>query len=263
MMATPAPTRDATGLLLVGHGTRDPRGVEEFFTLARLVAARAVGHCVEPCFLEFAEPTIPAGFARLMARGVSCVEVAPIMLFSAAHVQRDIPALIADQARRHGRVPTRQVEHLGCQADLLRLSQLRCDEATADRAAVESAETALVMVGRGSHDPSATEEMHAFAALRAKQTSLTTVRASFVAMAEPRFEATLDVLAGGALKRIVVQPHLLFGGVLVGRIAAIVAGYADRYRAQEWIVAPHLGPHELLAQAVLERVAGPAGRAKR
>jgi sirohydrochlorin ferrochelatase len=47
----------------------------------------------------------------------------------------------------------------------------------------------------------------------------------------------------------------LFYGLLLDRIAQIVAGYTQRYPRQEWVVAPHLGAHELVAQAIVHRAA--------
>ena len=58
-----------TGLLLIGHGTRDAVGVAEFLDVARQVAALRPDVVTEACFLEIAEPTIAAGVAALVRRG--------------------------------------------------------------------------------------------------------------------------------------------------------------------------------------------------
>ena len=60
-------------------------------------------------------------------------------------------------------------------------------------------------------------------------------------------------LSGLPVRRVVVQPHLLFGGVLFDRIAGVVAPFAARQPAVEWLIAEHLGDSELLAEAILER----------
>lgn len=245
----------SVGLLLVGHGTREPRGVEEFFALTKLVVGQMPQWSIEPCFLEFAEPSIAEAFRRLAARGVSRVVVAPVMLFSAGHVQRDIPEAVQRVASEHASIAVCEAAHFGCQQELVDLSQLRFEQAIAGRAPLWPADTALVMVGRGSHDPLATADMMQFAALRGAQSAVGETRACFVAMAEPRLEATLDALADSGYRRIVVQPHLLFYGLLLDRIAQIVAGYAERYPRQEWVVAPRLGAHELVAQAIAHRAA--------
>lgn len=245
-----AESAGGNGLLLVGHGTREPRGVEEFFALAQLVAGRMPHWSVEPCFLEFAQPDIAAGFRALAARGVGRVVVAPVMLFAAGHVQHDIPEAVARAARDFPDITLSQAEHFGCQRELIELSQVRFEQALEGRTWVAPRETALVMVGRGSLDAGATADMLQFAALRGARAAVDVTRACFVAMAEPTLEVTLDTCAASRYRRIVVQPHLLFYGLLLDRIAQTVAGYAERHPRQEWLVAPHLGAHVGVAQAV-------------
>jgi sirohydrochlorin cobaltochelatase len=246
---------EGLGLLLVGHGTREPRGVDEFLTLAASVARQLPQWSVAPSFLEFARPKIDEGFRALAARGVSRLVVAPVMLFSAGHVQHDIPEAVRRIACEHASIAVSEAAHFGCQEELVELSQLRFEQTIAGRAPLSPDETALVMGGRGSHDPLATADMLRFAELRGAQSAVSETRACFVALADPRLEATLDALAESRYRRIVVQPHLLFYGLLLDRIAQLVESYAQRYPRQEWVVAPHLGSHELVAQAIVRRAA--------
>jgi sirohydrochlorin ferrochelatase len=241
------------GWLLVGHGSREAAGVEEFLAAARLVGELAAPWIVEPCFLEFAEPAIAAGFDRLVARGARQVVVAPVMLFAAAHIRRDIPAAVAQAAARYPGLPVRQAEHLGDHPAIVELSKSRFDAALAARQPVRAEETILVLVGRGSHDERATEEMLQFAQVRRAQSPGLRVETGFVAMAHPPYENVLEQAGESRAARIVVQPHLLFGGLLLERIAAAVERMARRFSRQEWIVAEHLGPSELVARAIADR----------
>ncbi len=70
------------GLLLVGHGTRDARGLAEYQAIARQVAELADGFSVEACYLELAEPSIATAMQRLLEAGVRRVTVAPLLLVS-------------------------------------------------------------------------------------------------------------------------------------------------------------------------------------
>jgi sirohydrochlorin cobaltochelatase len=242
------------GLLLVGHGSREAIGRDEFLAVARRVAALAGDCAVEPCFLEFAAPSIAAGFQALAQRGKRRIVVVPVLLFSAGHAQRDIPAAVAAAAAEHSGIAVEQCRHLGCHEAILALSRQRFDEATAHlQPAIDR--TALVMVGRGSHDAEATAEMRRFVELRAADTPWHRVFTSFVTMAEPSYVDALAEAADCGAARIVVQPHLLFGGVLVDRIRETVADFARRYPKPEWVSAAHLGPAELVAQAILARAA--------
>lgn len=247
------------GLLVVGHGSREDVGLREFLATVDLMQLQAGPTPVEPCFLEFAEPSIAAGFKRLIERGVRNVIVSPVLLFAAGHAKRDIPDAVRAAAAQAPGVTTRQAEHLGCEPSLLALSQQRYDDALG-RAAKRLDQSVLVLVGRGSLDAEATTEMHTFARERARimqsgGTSSPVVEVAFVAMAEPRLPAVLQQIAAGPPKQIVVQPHLLFGGVLLDRIVDAVREFAARFPQHEWLTAGHLGPHPLVARALLARAA--------
>lgn len=239
------------GLLLVGHGTRELAGVAEFLECAQRIAGQTNAPS-EPGFLEFAQPTIADALAALVRRGARRIVVAPLLLFAAGHAKRDIPDAVAAAAAENGVTECCQSEHLGCHEAIVRLSALRYRQAIADDP-VSDDQTALVMVGRGSHDESATREMQRFVALRAQATPVGQARAGFVAMAEPRLSDVLDEAVASGARRIVVQPHLLFGGVLLERIGRLVDEYAERFGHIRWITAGQLGPSGELVEAVLGR----------
>src|SRR5262245_51501766 len=78
-------------LLLVAHGSRDPRAALTTRALARVVAAARPGLDVRVSFLELAEPD-PATVLRAM--GVPAV-VVPLLLTNAYHGRIDLPAQVA------------------------------------------------------------------------------------------------------------------------------------------------------------------------
>lgn len=242
-----------TGWLLVGHGTRDPAGIGEFLATVELVRSRADGIAVEPCFLEFARPTIAEGFRSLAQAGARHIVVVPVLLFSAGHAQEDIPAAVREVAKEFPHVTTAQAEHLGCHGCLLELARERFEAALAERAAVRADDTALIVVGRGSRDEGATAEMRRFVELHGERVPVASAHACFVAMAEPSLETMLAEAAQWPVRRVVVQPHLLFGGLLLDRIAQTVERHAQLHPNIEWIVASHLGPSPRVAEALCER----------
>ncbi|WP_051367494.1 sirohydrochlorin chelatase [Hamadaea tsunoensis] len=80
-----------TPLLLVAHGSRDPRAAATTRALARVVAAARPGLDVRVSFLELAEPG-PATVLR--ALGEPAV-VVPLLLTKAYHGRIDLPAQVA------------------------------------------------------------------------------------------------------------------------------------------------------------------------
>ena len=246
------------GVLLVGHGSRDDSGTAQFMETAARVAERLPQMSVEPCFLELARPTIDEGFARLVLRNIDQILVMPLLLFAAGHAKRDIPAVVSRAAAAHPQVSIAQTPHLGCHDAIVELSAVRFEEALVGRPEIPPEDTLLLMVGRGSQDAEATREMHAFAKLRHARIPVGRFEVSFLAMAEPSLQSALEAVAGLAYRRIVVQPHLLFEGLLVTDLCRQVAAAADRQTENEWLVAEPLGPAELLAGAAVERIVATA-----
>ena len=109
------------------------------------------------------------------------------------------------------------------------------------------------MVGRGSHDPEATAEMFRFVDLRRQLTPAACAQACFVAMAAPLLDSVLEQVTDMGLKQVVIQPHLLFGGVLLDRVAGIVEHHACKHRNMQWVTTGHLGVSKWVAQAILDR----------
>jgi len=243
-----------SGLLIIGHGTEEPRGRAQFARLVELVANRAPQATVEGCFLEFAAPDIAAGFERLYERGARDITVAPLLLFAAGHAKQDIPEQIAAAQSRRPGVAVRQAECLNCAAPLVELSTARYRAALAARTEVSSDQTLLLFVGRGSKDADANAEMRRFARLREEQTPVGRVEIGYMAMSEPSLEESLRRVAGLSFTRVIVQPHLLFPGKLTDRIEAQVAALAETLPGKEFVLVEPLGADELLVQALLMRV---------
>lgn len=248
--------RTGTGVLLVGHGTRDPQGVAAFLALAERVAETRPQVAVEPCFLELAEPDIPAGVRRLVEQGVEQIVVMPLLLFAAGHARRDVPNAVAEALQPWPTIRWRQAEHLGAHPAIVQQSHLRYQEALSGRSHVAGEQTILVLAGRGSFDASATLEMQTFAGTLPQASQVATCEVCFYAMAKPSLEETLEHLevSVAAGTRIVVQPHLLFRGLLLDGIRDAVARHAERRPDCEWILCDPLGATPLVAQAVWERI---------
>ena len=238
-------------MLLVAHGTRDPLGIEQVLTASRQVASLVPDIIVETCFLELAEPTIAEAVDRAVDRGVRRLTVSPLLLLAAGHIKRDIPLAVADAARRHAGLEIRHAPHLGCHEHVLELSALRFREALANQNG-DLASTVLLIVGRGSLAPEANSELARFARLRWERTPVGWLETCYTAMTRPLVESALPVVAALPFERVVVQPHLLFEGELMARLRRQVEAFAPRSPIRSWIVTQPLGPHELLARAVIE-----------
>ncbi|MCE9631323.1 MAG: hypothetical protein K8S94_11505 [Planctomycetia bacterium] len=246
------------GLLVVGHGTADPVGAAETRAIADAVAERLPGVAVELGFLEVIGPTIAAALERLAERGCREIVAAPLLLFAAGHAKRDVPEAIAGPAATLG-LRVRQTEPFGCQREIVELSRQRRHEAVADLRPVAPAETVLLMVGRGSSDPGAVSQLRSFT-----EASLADepggrprrIELGFVAAARPRLDEAIAAACDpvrGEVRRIVVQPHLLFRGHVEEQVTAAVCSGRSLRPDLEWVQVARLGADPLVARALVAR----------
>ncbi|GAA1606897.1 sirohydrochlorin chelatase [Catellatospora bangladeshensis] len=92
---TTGPTGALAPVVLVAHGSRDPRAQAETRALARAVACARPGLDVRVAFLELAEPRPADVLAALRAAGAPAPVVVPLLLTRAYHGRVDLPAQVA------------------------------------------------------------------------------------------------------------------------------------------------------------------------
>lgn len=246
-------TGNRDGILLVGHGTRDPAGARQFLATAEALRAALPERLVEPCFLEILKPDVAAGCRRLVERGARQVAVVPLLLLAAGHAKRDIPAILRRIIREYPDIRIHQCSHLGSSELLDELSLERYRQALAGRVAIAAKDTLLVLVARGTTDRSAIREMQQFARRRAAHSPVGRVEVCFAAVAEPSLPAVLAHAAELPFARVVVQPHLLFGGLVLAGIKNTLETFVrGRGGDRQWLLAQPLGPSPALVRAVAD-----------
>jgi sirohydrochlorin ferrochelatase len=88
-------------VVLVAHGSRDPRAAESTEALARAVSAAHPGWEVQASYLDHVGPRPVEVLARLSARGHRRAVLVPLLLTAAYHGRVDVPA-VASAARAAG-----------------------------------------------------------------------------------------------------------------------------------------------------------------
>jgi sirohydrochlorin ferrochelatase len=87
---------EARAVLLVSHGSRDPRAQAAVERLAADVARRQSGARVRLAYLDFAAPTVGQALRDLTADGVRDVVAVPLLFAPGYHVRVDLPSAIAE-----------------------------------------------------------------------------------------------------------------------------------------------------------------------
>ncbi|GFH37594.1 sirohydrochlorin chelatase [Streptomyces pacificus] len=244
-------------LLVVAHGSRDPRHAATVHALVRQVRSQRPGVRVGTAFLDFNAPAVPRVLERMANDAVAQVVALPLLLARAFHAKSDIPSVLDEARARHPRLRITQAGVLGPSRLLLDTVEQRLYEAGLTPA--DKGSTGVVLASAGSSDPEAASGL-AEVARDLRHSGWRTVRPAFasaVTAAGPPApgDAVRALRAAGAegaggsepLKRVAVAPYVIAPGRLPDRIAdgARAAG-AD-------VLADVLGPSPALARLVLRR----------
>jgi sirohydrochlorin cobaltochelatase len=236
-------------LLIVGHGSRDPRGTQEFHELVSLMQENNPSLPIKGGFIELSRPPISECVNRLVEVGAREISAVPLMLLAAGHTKDDIPATLVREKMRYPEVNFHYGRALGIRPELLELMDERISAVVREG---EKKDTAVLVVGRGSSDPDANSDLAKIARLFYEGRPYPIVETAFVSLTSPGVPEALERCAKLGARRVVVFSYFLFTGVLEERI---------RKRSEEFAVesgfevcyAGYFGPDAKVADLVLER----------
>jgi sirohydrochlorin cobaltochelatase len=89
------------GIILFGHGARNPEYIAPFKRIRAVVEALQPGVPVEIGFLELTQPPLEASIECLVRRGVTQVRIVPIFFAPGRHVLKDLPQLLGNAIDLH------------------------------------------------------------------------------------------------------------------------------------------------------------------
>ncbi|MDI3419335.1 sirohydrochlorin chelatase [Streptomyces luteolus] len=240
----PGQARSAPVLLVIAHGSRDPRHAATVHALVRRVRSLRPDLRVETGFLDFNAPSVTGVLEGLAADGVHDVVALPLLLTRAFHAKADIPAVLHEATTRLPQLRIRQADVLGPSPLLLDASEQRLYEAGLEPG--DKSSTGVVLASAGSTDPEAIAVI-AEIAREWRRTGWCAVRPAFASASLPRTEDAVRELRAEGVRRVAVAPYVIAPGFLPDRIArgAREAG-AD-------VLADVLGPAPELARLLLTR----------
>jgi sirohydrochlorin ferrochelatase len=226
-------------LLVIAHGSRDPRHATTVHALVERVRSLRPGLRVETGFLDFNVPSVHGVLESLAAEGVRDVVALPLLLTRAFHAKADIPAVLRTAPAR---LRIRQADVLGPSPLLLSALERRLYEAGLTPA--DKSSTGVVLASAGSSDPEAIAVI-ADIAREWRHTGWCAVRPAFASASLPRTEDAVAELRALGCARVAVAPYVLAPGFLPDRIARGAAGADVRARV--------LGAAPEVARVLLER----------
>lgn len=227
-------------LVLVAHGSRDPRALSTVRTLIERVRELRPHLSVHLGHIELNEPLLADTLASLDAEdGAGGAVLVPLLLSRGYHVKRDIPEAAAAVPGLRARIAAPLGPHpLLVETLYARLVEAgwRTGMSDADRRA-----GGVVLAAAGSRDPESITDTRRTAQLLAERLGVPVVPA--YASAAPTVAAAVRALAARGRHRIAVASYFTAPGRFATECAA----------AAPWIAAAPLGSHAAMARLILHR----------
>ncbi|MEW1995299.1 sirohydrochlorin chelatase [Streptomyces coelicoflavus] len=229
---TTASTGGTPALVVVAHGSRDPRALSTVRALLDRVRALRPALPVHLGHIELNEPLLPD---TLTALGDGEAVLVPLLLTRGHHVRRDIPDLAAAAPAR-----TRVAAPLGPHPLLVDALHARLTEA--GWPAHPSPDHAVVLASAGSRAPASRTDTSRTAALLAARLGVPVVPA-YASAATPTVPEAVRALTARGHRRVAVASCFTAPGRFATQSAA----------AAPWIASAPLGTHPSMAHLLLHR----------
>lgn len=228
-------------LVLVAHGSRDPRALSTVRTLIERVRELRPHLSVHLGHIELNEPLLADTLASLDAEdGADGAVLVPLLLSRGYHVKRDIPEAAAAVPGLRARIAAPLGPHpLLVETLYARLVEAgwRTGMSDADRRA-----GGVVLAAAGSRDPESIIDTRRTAQLLAERLGVPVVPA-YASAAAPTVAAAVRAMAARGRHRIAVASYFTAPGRFATECAA----------AAPWIAAAPLGSHAAMARLILHR----------
>ncbi|MEV6941408.1 sirohydrochlorin chelatase [Streptomyces sp. NPDC051172] len=223
-------------LVVVAHGSRDPRALSTVRTLLDRIREQRPGLPVHLGHIELNDPLLPDTLATLGTREAVLV---PLLLSRGYHIKRDIPEMAAES-----QVRTRVAGALGPHPLLVETLHDRLVEAgwrtRMDEAARRT--SAVVLAAAGSRDPESKIDTNRTAQLLSERLGVPVVPA-YATTAAPTVPDAVRALTASGRHRVAVASYF----TAPGRFAT------ESAEAAPWIASAPLGTHPAMAKLVLHR----------
>jgi sirohydrochlorin ferrochelatase len=234
----------SAALVVVAHGSRDPRAKATVLGLANLVRAMRSDVDVRAAFLELSTPGLPDALTEVHAAGHRAAVVVPLLLGNAYHAKVDVPNMVADTMRG---LPGLQVSVANVLGPDQRLEWTALRRLAQAGVRAGDPELGVVLAAAGSSDRAANQAVHAVASKWTVHYGWAGVRTAF-ASGEPSLPDAVARLRAVGARRFAVASWFLAPGLLPDRIYL-----AARLAEPDVLIADPLGADRDLAELVLHR----------
>lgn len=247
-------TSQRVGILVVGHGSREPLANAQGEAVAKHLAAACTRYTVLSAYIELASPSVEEGLHTL-AQQCDRVVVLPLLLFAAGHVKNDLPLSLARLRAEYPHVDFVAAPALGVHPELIAIAAARA-HAALPKGPRGDGKIAVVVVGRGSSDADANGDFCKAARLLGEGQGWAWTLPCFVGITTPRVDDALELAARSRPDVLLVLPYMLFHGRLISQLHTQVQAFAQKHPWIAMAQSHYLEPGARLVPLLLDRIEG-------
>ncbi len=245
---------DSYAICLVGHGSREQEGNQEFLTLWKKLKERNFCRTTECGFLELGQPTLSKGMTACRQDGINNIIVLPAFLLPGEHTQRDIPNIIGTLSQSHPEIKIHFASTLGTKPEILKVCKERIKEAESfSPKSIPRSKSLFICIAHGSHDTNLNSEVEDNFNLLGKKLGFAKTVIHFAGTSSQSLEDVLDKFMTGEFDRVTLLPFFLFTGVWVKRVHALADTFQKKHQNTEFLKVSCLKHHELIVDALIHQ----------
>lgn len=237
--------KDSVAIVLVSVA---PTG--QFSSVVEKTAAH-LGIHAQPGFLQTGSPSVGEAIQRCVGDGkAKTVVVVPLLAGASLSQQRNLAYIVsAAQERFSHQASISITDALGSHAGVLNaLKQL-----VGVAAPVETEQTALLVVGRGSDIPARNAELYQLGRLLFEAGRYLSFETAFSQGARPDIPTGVQRCMQAGAQRVVIVPHVFYDGQAYRQISQQVAQIRLAHPQMELLLAGPSDAHEGIVTAVAQR----------
>jgi precorrin-8X/cobalt-precorrin-8 methylmutase len=245
---------DSYAICLLGHGSREQEGIQEFLILLKKLRKTKFCSITEYGFLGYSRPTIPEALSACQQDGIKNIIIMPSILLPGEHTKKDIPNAIGKVFQNRPDINIFYAEPLGTQAEIMKVCKDRIWEAeNSSQKTISHSETLFITVAHGSHDINSNSQVEKNFHLLGQKLSFGKTIVHFAGLSQKPLEEKLEEFLEPQFRRIILFPFFLFTGTWVKRVHTLANIFQIKYPDTEFIRSACLKDHKLIVKTLIQQ----------
>ncbi len=253
-MDTSKKNKDSYAICLIGHGSRNQEGTQEFQTLLHKIRDTKIFEITQGGFLEFAKPTVAEALSACLSNEVKNIIILPGILFHGKHTETDIPNSVSEILREYPEVNLIYSSPLETQPEVMEACKSRIEEAEKlSTKSISRSETLLMTIGHGSQNTRCNLKVEKELSMLGEKMGFGKTLIFFSGFSKNFPEDLQERFIPHGFNRVILFPFFLFSGVWVNRVHTLSDVLQLKYPDTEFLTTSCLSHHGKIVEALVQR----------